>query len=117
MCGDRRHRLSAGACPDLAEGRSPAPAQAGGAQEPSMPVLTSPPSPGGPPTFHFKASRQPMLWAALAHALGIVAGVYLWRPVLWWVVASVAFVPSAAYFARRRSALGWTLALGTFFLA
>jgi competence protein ComEC len=82
-----------------------------------VPVLTVPPSPGGPPTFHLKASRQPMLWAALAHALGIVAGVYLWRPVLWWLVAGLVFVGSAAHFARRRSVLGWTLALGAFFLA
>jgi len=82
-----------------------------------VPALTVPPSPGGPPTFHLKASRQPMLWAALAHALGIVAGVYLWRPVLWWLVAGVAFVGAAAYFAKRRSGLGWALALGAFFLA
>lgn len=82
-----------------------------------MPVLTIPPSPGGPPTFHLKASRQPMLWAALAHALGIVIGAYLWRPVLWWVVAGLAFSGFAAYFARRRSRLGWALALAAFFLA
>jgi competence protein ComEC len=82
-----------------------------------VPVLTAPPSPAGPPTFHFKASRQPLLWAALAHASGIVAGVYLWRPVLWWLVAGVAFIGSAAYFAKRRSGLGWALALATFFLA
>jgi competence protein ComEC len=43
--------------------------------------------------------------------------VYLWRPVLWWLVAGAAFVGSAAYFAKRRSGLGWALALGAFFLA
>src|SRR5690242_16945847 len=58
-----------------------------------------------------------MLWAAVAHALGIVTGVYLWRPVLWWVVAGWAFVGFAAYFVRRRSGLGWILALAAFFLA
>jgi competence protein ComEC len=57
-----------------------------------------------------------MLWAAVAYSCGIVAGIYLWRPALWWVVAGVAFVCAAAYFARRRSRLGWALALGTFFL-
>jgi hypothetical protein len=38
------------------------------------------PTSASPPAFHFKASRQPMLWAAVAYSLGIVAGVYLWRP-------------------------------------
>jgi competence protein ComEC len=78
--------------------------------------MTTPSTPAIP-TFRFKASRQPMLWAALAYSLGIVAGVYWWRPVLWWVVAGAAFVAAAAYFARRRSNLGWSLALGAFFLA
>jgi competence protein ComEC len=58
-----------------------------------------------------------MLWAAVAYASGIVAGVYLWRPMLWWIAAGAAFVCAAAYFARRRSGLGWFLALGAFFLA
>jgi competence protein ComEC len=58
-----------------------------------------------------------MLWAAVAYSVGIVAGVYLWRPTLWWAVAGTAFVSAAAYFARRRSGLGWALALGAFFLA
>ncbi len=66
------------------------------------------------PTFHLKASRQPMLWAALSYSLGIVAGAYLWRPALWWVLAAVAFGAAAAYFAYRRSRLGWALALGLF---
>jgi competence protein ComEC len=58
-----------------------------------------------------------MLWAALFYSLGIVAGAYLWRPALWWVVAGVAFLLAAAYFAPRPSALGWTLALSALFLA
>jgi len=58
-----------------------------------------------------------MLWAVIAYAAGIVAGVYLWRPALWWIVAGVAFAAAAMYFARRRSSLGWALALGAFFLA
>jgi competence protein ComEC len=57
-----------------------------------------------------------MLWAAVAYSAGIVAGVYLWRPVLWWVVAGAAFVLAAAYFAGRRSGVGWAFALGAFFL-
>jgi competence protein ComEC len=74
-------------------------------------------TPSGPPAFRFKASRQPMLWAALSYSLGIIAGVYLWRPVLWWLVAGTAFVAASAYFAGRRSGLGWSLALGAVFLA
>jgi competence protein ComEC len=57
-----------------------------------------------------------MLWAAVAYSLGIIAGVYFWRPALWWVVAGAAFVCAAAYFARRRPCVGWALALGAFFL-
>ncbi|MGO9084099.1 MAG: ComEC/Rec2 family competence protein [Candidatus Sulfotelmatobacter sp.] len=57
-----------------------------------------------------------MLWAAAAYSSGIVAGIYFWRPALWWVVAGAAFVCAAAYFAQRRSRLGWALAMGTFFL-
>ena len=58
-----------------------------------------------------------MLWAAVAYSLGVVAGVYLWRPVLWWTVAAAAFAAAAAYFAGRRSTLGWLLALGAVFLS
>lgn len=58
-----------------------------------------------------------MLWAALSYSLGIVAGAYLWRPALWWVLAALAFAVAAAYFAHRRSRLAWALALGTCFLA
>jgi competence protein ComEC len=58
-----------------------------------------------------------MLWAAVAYCLGITAGVYLWRPVLWWVIAAAAFIAAAAYFASPRSRPAWALALGAFFLA
>jgi len=75
------------------------------------------PTAAPPPAFRFKASRQPMLWAALAYSLGIVAGAYLWRPALWWVLAGSGFVAAAAYFAYRRSRLAWALALGALFLA
>src|SRR5579863_2191805 len=74
-------------------------------------------TPTSPPAFHFKASRQPLFWAAVAYSTGIIAGVYLWRPVLWWLAAAAAFMAAAAYFALRRSGLGWSLALGAFFLA
>jgi competence protein ComEC len=79
-------------------------------------IPIAPSTPAWVPTFRLKASRQPMLWAAVAYALGIVAGAYAWRPALWWVVAGAAFVLAAAYFAQRRSILGLTLALGALFL-
>ena len=58
-----------------------------------------------------------MLWAACAYSLGIAAGVYAWRPAVWWVVAVAVFGAAAAYFVSRRSGVAWLLALGTFFLA
>jgi competence protein ComEC len=57
-----------------------------------------------------------MMWAAVAYSVGIIAGVYFWRPTLWWVVAGTSFVGAAAYFGPRRCRAGWALALGTFFL-
>ncbi|HEY3973965.1 MAG TPA: ComEC/Rec2 family competence protein [Candidatus Sulfotelmatobacter sp.] len=75
-----------------------------------------PAAPAPPPAFRFKAAREPMLWAAVAYSAGIIAGIYHWRPALWWIVAGSSFIAAAAYFARRRSALGWGLALGAFFL-
>lgn len=62
-----------------------------------------------------KPPRQPLLWAALAYGAGIVAGVYAWRPLSWWVAAAVAFVLSAAYFAKRRWWLGFPLSLCALF--
>lgn len=57
-----------------------------------------------------------MLWAAVAYSLGIVAGVHLWRPTMVWVAGGAVFVLAAAYYSQRKSALGWALALGSFFL-
>jgi len=79
-------------------------------------MIASPTS-SGPPAFQFKAPRQPMLWAAATYSLGIVAGVYAWRPAVWWIVALTVFGAAAAYFASLRSGVAWLLALGTFFLA
>ena len=68
-------------------------------------------------TKRLQFPREPMLWAAVVYALGVVAGFYLWRPALWWIVAGLAFAGAAFYFAYRRSRFGWALALSTFFLA
>ena len=46
--------------------------------------------------------RQPLLWAALAFAGGIFTGVHMWRPPVWWIVASAAFIVFAILLLRRR---------------
>lgn len=57
-----------------------------------------------------------MLWSATAYALGIIAGVYAWRPASWWFLAAAAFIVAAAFFVPRRSGMGWLLTFGAFFL-
>ncbi len=69
------------------------------------------------PAFEFKSPRQPMAWVAAVYSLGIVAGVYAWRPALWWIAGAVVFIFGAGYFVSRRSEIAWFLALSTFFLA
>jgi competence protein ComEC len=83
---------------------------------PAQPLVFNTPPIPFVPTFQFKSTRQPLLWAAVAHASGIAAGVYLWRPALWWFVAGAAFVSAASYFAHHRARLGWSLALSAFFI-
>jgi competence protein ComEC len=70
-----------------------------------------------PTAWLLKAPRQPMLWACLAYACGILLGIHEWRPTLWWIVAGAAFLAFAAYFIRGRAGFGWALALGAFLLA
>lgn len=60
------------------------------------------------------ASRQPLLWAALAYAGGIFAGAHWWRPAGWLAVAVVVFLTGASYFRRRWIWLGFVLALTAF---
>src|SRR3954463_4191156 len=70
-----------------------------------------------PPAFEFKAARQPVFWAACAYSMGIIAGLYAWRPALWWIVGIAAFVLAAGYFNRRRPGFAWALGLSAFFFA
>ncbi len=58
------------------------------------------------------ATRQPVFWAALAFAAGILLSTYAWRPPLWWTTAAAAFLGGAAYFLGRRFAAAVALALG-----
>jgi len=73
-------------------------------------------TPAGADSWLLKAPRQPMLWACVSYACGILLGIHEWRPVLWWIVAGIAFIASAGYFVGRRAVVGWALALGGFFL-
>jgi competence protein ComEC len=73
--------------------------------------------PTAPPTTPQKPpSRQPMLWAALAYAGGIVTGFYSWRPPLWWLIAAAVFSASAAYLLRRRAMAAFALGLSALFV-
>jgi competence protein ComEC len=63
------------------------------------------------------ASRQPLLWAAAAFAGGIEAGVYLWRPPVWWLAAATLFVGFASYFIGRRAWAASALGLCALFAA
>jgi competence protein ComEC len=68
------------------------------------------------PAFRSRTPRHPMLWAAIAYSVGIVVGVYAWRPPIWWVVSAVLLAGAAAYWASRRSGASWIVALSVFFL-
>jgi competence protein ComEC len=57
-----------------------------------------------------------MLWAALAFAGGIVTGLYVWRPPLWWLIAAIAFSASGIYLLRRRARVAFALGLSTLFV-
>jgi competence protein ComEC len=73
-------------------------------------------TPAGADSWLLKAPRQPMLWACVCYACGILLGIHEWRPVLWWIGAGIAFIAGAGYFVGRRAVVGWALALGGFFL-
>src|SRR5580700_1449118 len=62
-----------------------------------------------------KPPRRPLLWAAFAFGAGIVIGVHAWRPASWWVATALGFVAAGAYFSRRRTWLGFVVALGAMF--
>lgn len=84
---------------------------------PPLPPLT--PLPTSPTTFEFqfKPARQPMFWAAVSYAAGVVLAMEVSRPASWWALAGLAFVLAALYFTRKRRWLALTLALGALFLA
>ena len=61
------------------------------------------------------STRQPLLYAASALAGGVWAGEYVWRPPVWWVIATVVFGCCAIYLLHRRSFAASLLALGAIF--
>jgi competence protein ComEC len=60
-------------------------------------------------------TRQPLLRAALAYAVGIVVGSHCWRPSLWWVIAAVVFSAGAIYFLKYRPRFAPLLVIGVWF--
>ena len=60
------------------------------------------------------ATRQPVFWAAVTFAAGILLAAYVWRPPLWWTGTAGAFLGAAAFFLRHRLAAAVALALGAF---
>ncbi|MGA7301517.1 MAG: hypothetical protein WBX10_14495, partial [Candidatus Sulfotelmatobacter sp.] len=84
---------------------------------PTPPQLVQPAPPSPPNKFQFKPTRQPMLWAALAYAVGIIGGTDFSRPASWCIAATAAFLAAALYFLTRRKLLATILVFLTFFLA
>src|SRR5271155_6089038 len=95
--------------------------------KPESRSLTPDSPPVGPPGSPFRPQRQPMFWAALAYALGVIFGHYQSRPASWWIGAGAALIAASIYFLHRRTMPGRTgpsriwlagsLALGALFLA
>ena len=81
---------------------------------PTWTVVTSPTN-SRPALSSATGGRQPLLWAALAFAAGIVTGVHAWRPPLWWVVAWIVFALSGACLLGRRSRSAFLVGLGSLF--
>ncbi|MGB7599181.1 MAG: ComEC/Rec2 family competence protein [Candidatus Sulfotelmatobacter sp.] len=82
---------------------------------PSGMTQSAPPS--LPNEFQLKPTREPMLWAALAYAAGIIAGTHFYCPCTWWCIAATAPLAAALYFLTKRKCLASFLALAAFFFA
>ena len=46
--------------------------------------------------------REPLFWAALFFALGILGGVHAWRPPAWWAASSCVLMAAAIFWRARR---------------
>ena len=61
------------------------------------------------------SARQPLLYAALTFAAGIIAGAYAWRPPLWFLVAILTCSLSAVLLSNRRRRIAWVFGLSSLF--
>src|SRR5207248_1205195 len=61
------------------------------------------------------SARQPLLYAALTFAVGIIAGTYAWRPPLWFVIAILTCSLSAVLLNNRRRRIAWAFGLTSLF--
>ena len=59
--------------------------------------------------------RQPLLWAVLAYAGGILFGAYVWRPFVWWLAAMFVFAASSVYLRRHRVRSAFLIACAALF--
>lgn len=57
-----------------------------------------------------------MLWASFSYSSGLIAGVYLWRPPLWWFAATVVLAALAGACLTLREDFSRPLAFGALFL-
>ena len=58
-----------------------------------------------------RSRPAPLLLAALAFAAGIGVGSHVWRPPVWWLVATVVMLGASMFFYRRRLSLSRLLSL------
>jgi competence protein ComEC len=76
-----------------------------------IPLSSVTKSPPHPDPLRPVSTRQPLLWAALSYAAGIILGFEVTRPLSTWILAVLIFIFSAAYYTRRRTPVAFTLAL------
>jgi competence protein ComEC len=68
------------------------------------------------PSFQLKPTRQPMLCAAIAYSLGILAGPYLSTPTAWLDLSILAFLAAGLYFVGKKTPLSLALILTSLLL-
>jgi competence protein ComEC len=59
--------------------------------------------------------RQPLLWATVAYAAGILFGAYAWRPFVWWLAAMLVLAASGVYLRRHRVRTAFLIACAVLF--
>ena len=59
--------------------------------------------------------RQPLLWAVLAYAAGLLFGAYAWRPFVWWLATMLVLAASGVYLRHQRVRSGFLIACTVLF--